>query len=694
MEPTANAANVDALIPIPDSNPNPNPNYNPPTSHRRHQRWSKPRTDAHPPPDSRPLFAVAELAAIMTDQSRSARSSSHRSSSALAPGSRPSGSNPVRPRNRRLLSTVDDDNTSNPVGETGTRGRHNSSSSTPAPSYGLLSAFSPANSRSASPHPASRSAVSPNRAANAANLTNFFNDSLTQSWASVQGFASSLIGDDGSSRGARSQSTTRAGSRTGTWGRNHSNSAPRKALESWGPAPPHKMPSMDDVAAGSRAEREDALKAAKRAKVLESYNGVNGGLDVTGKHKRRNSNEIIAEQPQLEEYLVYIHKVQPNDTYAGLILRYQCREDAFRRANGLWSRDSVQMRKWLTVPVDACEIRGRPCEPPSWHNNHAVDLLARTPGVDEALGSQAPHDDFFSRSANGTPSESKPAEEEEKPWTHVRWVKIDTFQQPVEICRVARNAMGYFPPRRKKSIRTISTFTTPRQSFDLSSNPPTSVEGTPARRPSSLSHRPQFTGALFSSPGRAISEGGEALPAFMRRPGGVGSMGGNARAPGPDRDYLNTWTKNIPGLNMDNLPSMSIMGSETARFGFKPEAPGLVENHVDNGQDKNSTGQQGTGLDKAAAAVETWLRGALTRNPSSTFGGLLGQPGGDGNLIELTDTGSDDGRQSGGAPNSMMEASSVGNMGSSSRSDGNGNGTVRGRTTTAGIKGDKGDKDE
>ncbi|KAK7415611.1 sterol homeostasis protein [Neonectria punicea] len=623
----------------------------------------------------------------MTDQSRSARSSSHRSSSTLAPGSRPSGSNPVRPRNRRLLSTVDDGNASDPDGETATLGRHNSSS---ASSYGLLSAFSPANSRSASPLPASRSAVGSNRAAGTANLTNFFNDSLTQSWASVQGFASSLIGDDGPSRGARSQSTTRAGSRTGTWGRNHSNSAPKKALESWGPAPPHKMPSMDDVAAGSRAEREAALKAAKRAKVLESHDGVNGGLDVAGKHKRRNSDEIVAEQPQLEEYLVYIHRVQPNDTYAGLILRYQCREDAFRKANGLWSRDSVQMRKWLTVPVDACEIRGRPCEPPSWHNNHAVDLLARTPGVDEALSSQAPHDDFFSRSANGTPAESKPADGEEKPWTHVRWVKIDTFQQPVEICRVARNAMGYFPPRRKKSIRTVSAFTTPRQSFDLSSNPPASVEGTPARRPSSLSHRPQFSGTLFSSPGRAISEGGEALPAFMRRPGGVGSMGGNARAPGPDRDYLNTWTKkHIPGLNIDNLPSMSIMGSETARFGFKPETAGLVENHVSNGQDTNPKVQQGTGLDKAAAAVETWLRGALTRNPSSNFGGLLGQSGGDGDLIELTDTGSDDGRPSGGAPSNRMGALSLGNIGSSSRSDGNGNGTVRGRTTAAGIKGDK-----
>ncbi|KAH7022484.1 Arv1-like family-domain-containing protein [Ilyonectria destructans] len=607
----------------------------------------------------------------MTDPRRSARPSPHRSSSALAPASRSSDANPVRPRNRRLLSTVDDDdNTRND--KPGPRGRindFNSSSSTPTASYGLLSAFSPANSRSTSPLPSTRSGDGPNRGANTANLTNFFNDSLSQSWASVQGFASSLIGDDTQSRGGRSQPSTRASSRPGTWGKSLSDNASRKGLGAWGPSPPHKIPSMDDVAAGSQEERESALKAAKRAKVLESHDGVNGGLDVTGKHKRRNSDEMALEQPQLEEYLVYIHKVQPNDTYAGLVLRYQCREDAFRKANGLWSRDSVQIRKWLTVPVDACEVRGRPCEPPSWHNGHGVDLLAQTPGADETSNSQAPHDDFFSRPVNGTPTESKPADGEEKPWTHVRWVKIDSFQQPVEICRVARNAMGYFPPRRKKSIRTISTFSTPRQSFDLSSNPPASVEGTPARRPSSLSHRPQFAN-LLSSPGKAISEGGESLPAFMRRPGGVGSMGANARAPGPDRDYLTTWTKkHIPGLNIEGLPSMSVMGSETAQFGFKPETAELVEGHIGEGHDTNSTTQQGNGLDKAAAAVETWLRGALTRNPSLNLAGIRGQLGGEGDLIELTDTGSDDGKPAGGAPSSMMEALS---LGSSGRSDGNG----------------------
>ncbi|KAM5348497.1 hypothetical protein ACJ41O_008321 [Fusarium nematophilum] len=634
----------------------------------------------------------------MTDPNRSARPSPHRSSSALAPASRPSDSNSVRSRTRRLVSSADDDDTATSTNlhdreaSRSRRGRNlnahdPTTSSSPARSYGLLSAFSPSHSRSASPLPSPRAGASPHRTNSAANLTNFLNDSLTQSWASVQGFASSLIsGDDDPTR--RSQSSNRAGSQPGNWGREFSGrNASRKTVAAWGPPPP-KEPGLDDVGAGSRAERDAALRAARRAMVLESHDGVNGGLDVSGNHKRRNSDESAVEQPQsqLQEYLVYVHKVEPSDTYAGLILRYQCREDAFRKANGLWTRDSVQMRKWLTIPVDACDLRGRPCDPPSWHNSHGVDLLAPTPAAEDSMvSSEGTRDDFFSRPTNGTPSESKVADEEERPWTHVRWVKIDSFQQPVEIARVARNAMGYFPPRRKKSIRTISTFSTPRQSLDLYSNPPGSA-GTSSRRQSSLGHRPQLSGTITSSPGRAISEGGESLPPWMRRPGGVGSMGLGSRTPGPDKDYLTTWTKkHLPGLNLEGLPSMSIMGSETAHFGFKSgESAGLVEGHAGERQDTNSTIQQGNGLDKAAAAVEMWLRGALSRKPSTQLGGFRGRPERDGDLIELTDTGSDDGKQLMGGSTSLMEALS---LGSSSRSEGEG--VVRGRMVGSGIKSDK-----
>ncbi|KAK0388696.1 hypothetical protein NLU13_4939 [Sarocladium strictum] len=580
-------------------------------------------------------------------------------------------SSSVRSRNTRLL----DEETSKKQGS------------------GLLSAFSPVTSRAGSPSSSSRANRSLNQDDGGnGNIGQFLNESLYSSWSSVSGFATSLLGSGelpGKS-GARSSSHARAGAR----GRqNLPKPGSLRTARSWGPAPPTEQPGLGVISGGTLADREAALKAAKTASVLESHDGVNGGLDVTGRHKRRNSDDVKPPASEGEEVLVYIHWVQSSDTYQGLILRYKCREDAFRRANGLWSRDTIQTRKWLTIPVDACELRGRPCEPPTWHNERRVDLLAPTPKAeDQGSGKQPAHDDFFSRPLNGG-SEDTNKPEDEYPWTHVRWVKVDSMQQPVEIARVSRQAIGYFPPRRRKSIRTYSTLSTPRQSLDLSSNPPGSVEGPSSRRESSLGSRPQLSTTPVSTRSRMNSVGADTRPMWMRRPGGVGSLGKTVRAPGPEKDYFNTFTKkHIPGLNIDG-PSMSIMGSETAHFGFGHDSATLVESPFEEGRDAASSSRQGTGLDKAAAAVEMWLRGALSKRPSTPMMAGLARYGGrnagteDSDLIELTDTASDDGRLLGDSAMGLLDQP----IGTTGRSGGEGS-VIRGRGPTSGnIKGSKDD---
>jgi hypothetical protein len=451
----------------------------------------------------------------------------------------------------------------------------------------------------------------------------------------------------------------------------------------------------------------------KTASVLQSHEGVNGGLDVSGRFKKRRSDEDLrgssaAQSEETEEHLVYIHHVQPNDTYAGIVLKYKCREDAFRKANGLWSRDNtyIQVRKWLALPVDACEIRGRPCEAPSYYNNNHVDLLAPTPDA-------AAQDDPFS--TGKAPEHQQPNQtfDEERPWTHVRWVTIDHFTTPVEIARVRRKALGYFPPRRKKSLHTVSSLSTPRGSMDVPSitlgsdalDHAQSPGSTVSRRMSILSGTGSRSVGDLDNPHR---------PAWMRRPGGVGSLHSKVR--GPERDYFNSWTrKHLPGLNIDSLPSMSVMGSESARLGFDdpldsdtPGPAGIVESPFEDGRDVESFSRggnaSGTGLDKAAAAVETWLRGAFAKIPPGTP--VLGPRGRgqaayghqgqglrqvDGDLIELTDTNSDDGRPGGGATGDLLDSSllSSGAFGSSGRSEGDGGG-MRGRGFSAG-KGKKAD---
>lgn len=543
----------------------------------------------------------------------------------------------------------------------------------------------------------------------------------------MQDFASSLLSggesgynSDTSQTNSRNPSKSRA--KTSVWktfgggGGGSSNSAGSRQLpDSWGPAPPGKTsrPRAEDIAAGSVEQREAALKAMKTASVLESYDGVNGGLDVTGKFKRRNSDEGASRsvsEPPTEEQLAYLHHVQPTDTYAGVVLRYRCQEHAFRKTNGLWSRDNIQVRKHLMIPVDACESKGRPCDAPNFYNNQNVDHLATTPQPEsflqrspgESLQPQVLHDDFFA-SRN---SQTQSLGEEEQPWTHVRWVKLDSVEHPVEIVRVSRKSMGFFPPRRKKSIHTVSAFSSPRQSTEMSRGASAISDNrileSPARitdrRQSSLSSRPNF-GSLGNSPSIARSRGNSVgqndnVPTWMRRPGGVGTMSRSINAPGPAKDSLNTWVnKRLPkGFSIDSLPSMSVMGSESAHWGFasKPEddAPtGIVESPFEDGRDAaivNNT--QGLGLEQAAATVETWLRSAWSKRPTTPMLGSK-KPMDELDLIELTDTNSDDGRPR--TPLRMPAANPLNTdyFGSTARDEGEG--IVRGRPT--GSKGKKTD---
>lgn len=568
----------------------------------------------------------------MIDRSDSVKAPTSISTSAVSASSQPVGSSNIRPRNRRLDNAVQSDGT--PASIHSTR-----SSAGLCPSRDVMRSSTDVAGSSERLGLGTR----PDNAAGGHELARFLGDSWTRSWTSVQAFASNIMPNGNKpSNGLRPPQ-----------GRLRLRSNSR--LDTWGPVPPSRLPSTHVSAAGSLARREADLKVAKTASVLESYEGVNGGLDISGKHKRRKSDELTSHDLQAAEQLVYVHEVQPNDTYAGIVLRYKCREDVFRKANRLWSRDSIQTRKLLILPVDACEIRGRPCGSPTGDQGYETDFLAPTPSaIGGAPSTNETHSDsFFAElhsSASNANTHCEQDAEDDRPWTHVRWVQIETFEKPVQIARVARQSLGYFPPRRKRSVRTVSPLSTPRQSSDLFNLPPSSNERPSHHRIDSSSDQPPVSGTPVSSCSRAGSETADTRPTWMRRPGGVGSMNSNVRAPGPDKDYLNIWAKkHLPGLNIDELPSMSVMGSESAHFGFGHSSPSIVEGPLEEGRDISSTSRQGNGLDRAAAVVEHWLRGALAKRPSTPLLGNRSRPTGSSSnqavsdLIELMDaTGEED----------------------------------------------------
>ncbi|KAG6000979.1 hypothetical protein E4U21_004846 [Claviceps maximensis] len=535
----------------------------------------------------------------MTDRNNPVQRSTSLLTSALAATSQSSGSNIVRSRNRRHEDTR----------------LHDGTSLNPQSTSGIDDVWNgPSRSRNvsrSSEHTQSR-IDAPKSLPGGQELAQFLGDSWTQSWSSVQSFASSIISNGNKSPDGRRSPRGRASIRR-----------KNSRLDAWGPVPPSQSPLAHNIAAGSPAHRHAALKAAKTASVLESYEGVNGGLDVSGKHKRRKSDESVPRDLEPADQLVYVHEVQPNDTYAGIVLRYKCREDVFRKSNRLWSQDSVQMRKWLILPVDACEVKGRLLDPPSWHQSRETDVLASTSLIVEDAPSNREFsgDGFLSKHRDSVSSVQREQDfDDDKPWTHVRWVQIDSFTKPVQIARVARQSLGYFPPRRKRSVRATSPTTPTRQisGSDVTHATLSMNEGSSPCQLSSPSRQSHASGTSLSYHGRADSETTDTRPSWMRRPGGVGSMNMSVKEPGPDKDFFNMWAKkHIPGLDLDTMPSMSVMGSESAHFGFGQASATIVENPLEEGRDLNSSARLGSGLDRAAAAVEHWLRGALAKRPST-----------------------------------------------------------------------------
>jgi LysM repeat protein len=526
------------------------------------------------------------------------------------------------------------------------------------------------------------------------------------SWTTLQGLASSVLGGteasptDGPLKGG---SVRRKAKKEGMVGGGR-----MKLPDTWGPPSPASQKKKDPgIGMGSTEEREAAVRAKKMKRVLEGQDELPTTLDTNGNYKHRTSTEEQrpGSSQEDDQALVYIHHVQKGDTLAGVVLRYNCDQTVFKKANRLWSNDSIQVRKTVVLPVDACAIKGRPCDPPSPESvQHGVDLLAPTPGEDNPFSNGSTWPGPLSQ--NGTSAERP--EDNENPWVHVRWVLIDSSpsSKPVEIARMPRKTLGYFPPRRRKSQVTPSNISTPRgstefprisQSMSTSSNDPSgSTASTPSRRTSNIGARPSQSitaiGSYFpplsssTRPRReSVGEAAERM-GWMRGPGGVGTFDSNVRRPGPAQDGLNKWArKHIPGIAIDSLPSTSIFRAETAHFGFSDELASIAEGpgiSTNSGTQTPSSNQGGMGLENAAAAIEGWVRRLAIKAPGTPKGGgRIEAP----DLIELLDgAGSDDGRGFELNPGHLRSSTPSG----TGREDLDG--VIRGRQS-AGAKGAKSD---
>lgn len=384
----------------------------------------------------------------------------------------------------------------------------------------------------------------------------------------------------------------------------------REGPREWGPSP------KEDARIGNSTveDRFAQVQAKKRELLLSATAKLNDGIRIG---KRRNSNECNASSAPPSELddrdaLVYLHHVQPNDTMAGVMIKYACPQNVFRKANRLWPNDRIQIRKTVVLPVDACGIRGRKLAEGERHPNQ-VDLL----GFDSDDLEQTPTDQNApwgpaeaSQPLKETPFSSIPTSPSisvsladtstsgTEPWKHDSWVQIEGFSTPVEIARLSRRNLEYFPPSRRKS-NSFSDLDSPSTSLDLGLSADRSRTTSPPERHVHHEQSRSSSGSYFVD--------------RLQGPGGVGTLGREVHSPGPAQDGLNK-------LFAAHLPDVAP----------KSSLESLASQPV-----------QGVALENIGGAVEGWVRKLASRATKGVHHGANGVSNrgwGAGDLIEMDDT--------------------------------------------------------
>lgn len=496
----------------------------------------------------------------------------------------------LRPRIRRLISLDEGDDTSALIDDPTPHSlRLDSPAASSSSSRALfpVSRNYPADISSSRAQSRNRSPFGPG-SQGAQSSSSIFPPGLWEtSWSSVQGIASNLLSGD-KFRGRVGSQSPRPNRRPLEATQIRKSSGPAQ----WGPS----GSGGQQLGYGSRDDRRAQFQARRRETLLAADSYLIP--DATGRYKRRDSEDrsaSLATQAESgdRDTLVYLHKVEPSDTLAGVMIKYSCQPNAFRRANRLWPNDSIQVRKTVVLPVEACGVKGRKVPEPRSSSGLSDDGMreesmvtptnAHHPWPNPAEYPDVQGTPFSSIQTSPSVSISNPGEQ---PWKHDSWVMIDGFTEAVEIGRLSRRTLGFFPPNRRKST-TFSDLDTPAASLDLP-------------RKSHVDERNQRKKSRSSS--------GSHFAHQLQGPGGVGTLGRDVYNPGPAQDRLNK-------IFAPHLPNVA------PRTSFESVA---------------STSS--TGVENVGGTIEGWMRKLASKAVARVQSPAPGGRSGIGDLIELVDS--------------------------------------------------------
>ncbi|KAJ4483967.1 hypothetical protein J3R30DRAFT_148426 [Lentinula aciculospora] len=84
------------------------------------------------------------------------------------------------------------------------------------------------------------------------------------------------------------------------------------------------------------------------------------------------------------EKVVLVHEVSPDDSLAGVALKYKINLNELRRSNHLWASDSIHLRKVLYIPLEKTSLPSPPANPNSAESASLHSSMSLVPKGDKS----------------------------------------------------------------------------------------------------------------------------------------------------------------------------------------------------------------------------------------------------------------------------------------------------------------------
>ncbi|CAG8509215.1 6450_t:CDS:2, partial [Diversispora eburnea] len=157
---------------------------------------------------------------------------------------------------------------------------------------------------------------------------------------------------------------------------------------------------------------------------------------------------------------VIVHNVKPSDTLAGVALFYGIELSILKKANKLWTNDSIHMRKYLNIPLEDCTITED--ETNVMVQDDHITIVNQLLNVNNTYNDNSSNSSFTPNLISATDSNSSNGT-----------TTGTTVVTHAEIHQLPSSQLSYFPSPRHQTTTTIDSKTSnsTNSSFFLSPSP-------------------------------------------------------------------------------------------------------------------------------------------------------------------------------------------------------------------------------